>query len=160
SRSSSTLRLFDVRLERQELPAPELLCLFQPGLQLVDWFRGQPVNPHARVQPSVLFGNETAGSERSQMAAHSRGADAREPRKLSGWLRSLPQKLDHLPSLRVGQRGQRAIQSRLPGGRLCGSPPSHFRFGTSAIDLRYLSPVWSSNSASETSFTLCLKFQT
>src|SRR5215471_15147320 len=151
SRSSATLRLFELRFERQELPAPELLGVYKPVLERIHRLGCEPVDAHARVQSPVLFGNEAAHPERSQMTAHSRCAHTRKPGKLSGRLWSIAQKLDHLAALGIGQRGQRPVQGRSTGGdpcRSCGTSVTHLRFGTSAIDLRYLSPVWRSKSES------------
>src|SRR5690349_12812886 len=108
-----------MRLERQKLPAPELLGLFEPVLQSIHWLGRQPVDAHARVQPSMLFGNKTTCSERSQVAAHRGRADARKPCELSRRLRSLAQKLDHLAALRIGECGHRSVEGRWPGGGLC-----------------------------------------
>ena len=133
-------------LERGELIGPEPLGLLEPVLQFAHRPRFQRIDPDPRIIEWVAFLDQAAGLERAQVPAERRRAQTDPVGQLAGRARRFAQQLDDLPAMRIGERGERAVD-RGGGGR-------------AQENISILRPVAFSDSSTEKGRTFWAKVQT
>jgi len=96
--------------ECRELPYPKRLGVCKPRFQFRDGLRPQAIDTHTRVEFIAFFFDQFAPAQDFQVAAHRRKRNARGLGQFTCPTRPLDQKVDHAPPMRVGKRGECAVQ--------------------------------------------------
>ena len=97
-------------LERRKLPSPHRVSLLEPVSERRHRLRPQTIDSNPRIKLVTILLDETAAAKRLEVTAHGGEGELGCFRQLSRPVRSLTQKIDHAPSIRVRKRSQRPIE--------------------------------------------------